>query len=233
MYTSPEPQRALPPPKALIALQPPPPFVAPTVEIAQSYQGAYDYFNEKLFLPIFGELLPHVVLNLSRKGRGNTAAFFHAGQWKAAADGTILAEISICPHHTGVPIKDLFSSLVHEMAHFRDALDGTACKNGYHGRAWFKIMKKLGLPGRALSKSMISVDHDIEPGGAYELAFHAMPKNLKMPFTGSPRQRKVNNTLQGVRMKYECPSCGLNVRGKSGLSLRCDTCDEVLHDSGI
>lgn len=210
-------------------------YIPPTIKIAQAYQEAYEYFNEALFEPMFGEKLPHVVLNLSRKGKG-TVAFFAPSRWKSIKAGEEHAEISLVPEWTNRPVKEVFSSLCHEMAHFKDHLDETSCKNGYHGTAWFKIMKRIGLPGKsAKGNSKYNVTHDIEPGGPFDKAFAAMPNHLKMPFVGTVTYKAAKNpdSLQGVRTKYECPSCGLNVRGKVGLDLNCNTCDEVLYDSGI
>ena len=120
------------------------------------------------------------------------------------------------------------------MAHQRDHLNGTACKNGYHGNAWFKIMKRLGLPGKALSASKIKVTHDIEPDGEFMTAFRNMPGDLLLPFTTS-RARETNfivgqkETLQGKRARYQCALCAQErngagvMRGPTGMKLHCTT----------
>jgi len=212
--------------------KPIPAYVAPTLEIAQAYQNAYDYFNRQLFEPTFGERLPDCVLNLSRKR--NAAAFFWADQWNDIKDGSKLAEISMNPEHTDRPLIEIMATLCHEKAHFKDFLDGTNAKNGYHGKAWFKIMYRLGLPGKALSKSMLKVTQTIEPGGAFETVFKTMPKGLILPFKGNPARVIIKpDNMQGKRIKYECPSCGDNLRGKSGMQIKCLKCDEIFHDAGV
>ena len=212
---------------------PKPAYVPPTIEIAQAYQNAYDYFNRQLFEPTFGERLPDCVLNLSRK-RG-AAAFFWADQWNDVKDGSKLAEISMVPEHTNRPLIELMATLCHEKAHFKDFLDGTNAKGGYHGKSWFKIMYLLGLPGKALSKSMLKVTQEIDPDGAFVQVFNRMPKGLVLPFKGNlppPRVIKVD-TMQGKRIKYECPACGDSLRGKSGMLIQCLKCDETFHDAGV
>jgi len=209
-------------------------FVEPTIAIATAYQKLYNYFNENLVKPVFGEPLPHVILNMSRKGRGHAVAFFAPDRWRDIKDGKVLAEISLVPENTDVPLQEICQTLCHEMMHFKDQLDGRPGKNGYHARSWFKFMAAIGLPGKAFNAAKTQVGDEVEPGGAFEQAFKAMPKELVLPFVGRSVFKKIKNpTMQGLRVKYECPSCGINVRGKQGLQIRCDTCDEVLHDSGI
>lgn len=204
----------------------------PTIAKAQAYQAAYDYFNKAVFAVAFEEPLPHAVLNFSRKGHAN--AFFAPDRWRDVRDGSLLAEISMCPEATDRPLKDVFATLCHEMAHFKDQLDGKPGKNGYHARTWFKYMKQIGLPGRALSASKVAVSHDVEPGGLFERAFEQMPESIKLPFVGSVKWQKVKKpTLQGVRFKYVCVSCGEHVRGKAELNIRCGDCDMQMICEGI
>lgn len=210
------------------------PFVPPTVAIVQSYQRAFDYFNENLFKVVFDEPLPHAILTFSRSGRGHADAFFMPEQWKDVKSGLYHPEISLVPHKTDKPIMDLMQTLCHEMCHFKDQLDGKPGKNGYHARSWFKFMRQIGLEPIVHNQAKTAVSDAVIPGGAFEIAFKAMPTDISLPFVGRERLRKFKNpdSLQGVRVKYECPSCGINVRGKSGLQIRCETCDEVLHDCG-
>lgn len=208
--------------------------LAPTLELASAYQAIFDYFNRELFERIFGEPLPNPILNMSRQR--NAVAFFQSKAWKDPMTGDMLDEISLVPEWTGREPREVLSSIVHEMAHFRDHLDGTAAKGGYHGRSWFKIMARLGLPGKALSKTMLKVTHDIEDDGAFDRAYRAMPRDLLLPFiTARPKVLAWDKktTLQGKRVRYECPGCGNIVRGKTGMRLRCVDCDLDFGETGF
>jgi hypothetical protein len=206
----------------------------PTVEIANAYQAIFDYFNDTLFYVIFGERLPRCVLNLSRK-RG-AAAFFSPGSWIDPISKEHFDEISLVPEWTGREPREVLSTLVHEMAHQKDHLDGTSAKNGYHSQTWAKIMARLGLPERPLSKSRVKVTHDIDPDGPYAKAFENMPRDLVLPFvTSTPMHTtfvQKKDTKQGMRAKYVCPACGAILRGRSGLRVACEDCDETLHELG-
>lgn len=204
--------------------------MAPTLEIAQAYQAIFDYFNEALFEPIFGEPLPRCVLNLSRKR--NATAFFAPSSWVDPISNEHLDEISLVPEWTGRDPRDVLSSLVHEMAHQRDHLYGTAGKNGYHSQTWAKLMARLGLPEYVRSKSRIKVSHTIDPNGAYAVAYQKMPRELTLPFQTTNPMHLVSGVpkteAHGGRAKYICPGCGDNVRGKGGMKLMCLDCNEEL-----
>ena len=217
----------------------------PTVELANAYTRLFDYFNEELFVKVLGEPLPHPVLNFSRsKGKG-TAAFFSPNSWKDPMTGDMLDEISIVPEWTSQEPTEVLSTLVHEMVHQRDHLNGTSCKNGYHGLHWFKMMERLGLPGRARNAAKIKVTHDVDPDGEFMKSFKRMPKDLLLPFTTS-RSREAffigpvkKETLQGKRAKYQCPMCAVErngggiMRGPTGMSLHCKTHDEEIIEIGF
>lgn len=213
----------------------------PTVENAQAYAKLFDYFNKKLFIDLLGQSLPHPVLNFSRK-RG-AVAFFAPKSWKDPQTGDYLDEISLVPEWTSQDPEEVCSSLVHEMAHYLDHQQGTACKNGYHGRAWFKIMDRLGLPGKDLTGTKLKVSHDILPRGEFARAYREMPKDLFLPFhTSRPKFSGdgviKKRTKQGRRVRYQCPVCACErngggiMQGPTGMNLLCLTHDEPLLSLG-
>lgn len=213
----------------------------PTVELANSYTRLFDYFNAELFQKILEQPLPHPVLNFSRKK--GAAAFFSPNSWKDPQSGEMLDEISLVPEWTNRSAEEVLSTLVHEMAHQLDHLNGTSCKNGYHGTGWFKIMERLGLPGKALSQSKIKVTHDTDPDGAFMAAFRRMPGDMLLPFTTS-RARETSFiakrvTLQGRRARYQCALCAMErngggvMRGPTGMQIYCKTHGEDMIELGF
>ena len=228
---------------------------APTVASAKAAQAAFDYFNEHLFKPIIGQPIPQVLLTFSRKK--GAAGFFVPGSWKKAEDGHEAHEIALCPEHTGRPFIKTMSTLVHEMAHEYDHIEGRPGKHGYHSRSWFTTMNLLGLPGRkgitrGGKESNTRVSHDITPGGPFEVAFNAMPGHLTLPFT-APFDSEAGVGLPGItvlpidplskhgrRAKYECPGCTNDLgakapvlRGPCGLSIICGDHDIPLQETGF
>lgn len=206
---------------------------APTLEMAQRYQQIYDHFNEHLFKKIFGQPLPRPLLNFSRS-RG-AVAFFSPDAWTDPDTKLKVSEISLCPEWTGRDPRDVLSSLVHEMAHLLDHVDGTSAKNGYHSKTWFDIMEELGLPGLCIKGSKHRVHHTIEEDGAYAQAFKSLPEEFVLPFiTSYPAQAKPAKAANrmGVRARYQCAQCALTVYAKYDARIACLTCDLEMYVTG-
>ncbi len=195
----------------------------------RAYEAAYAYFRDALIGPVLEEeLTTDPILTFSRTRRQGALAFFAADAWRSHGGEARLCELALVPEHTADDPRDVMSSLVHELMHFVDHAAGTAPKTpGYHGRTWFRRMERVGLPGRALSKSRIAVTHDVDENGPFARAFAAMPEEVLLPFIAAladvddedePAERE---TKKGKRFRYWCPGCATTMRGPSGRSLYC------------
>ncbi|MEM6737045.1 MAG: SprT-like domain-containing protein [Bacteroidota bacterium] len=220
----------------------------PTKDQWSAYQQIFDYFNQELF----DGKLPGVILNFSRKAK--THGFFAHKRWEGA--GGQKHEISLNPEIMIRDPKEYLSTLVHEMVHeWELEIEEKSPRRNYHTRVWADKMKSIGLipsntgepGGKEVGQSM---SHYIEPGGKYEVAYEAMPKDYLLPFTAvewfiKPSAPKIEGersrepgkgagaSKKGVnrnqyKSKYTCPSCSINMWGKAGLNVKCADCDEFL-----
>lgn len=230
------------------------PLLTPTEQQFKSLNGAYKYFNRKLF----GNELPGCILNFSRlKG---THGFLAPERWKRIGEkdfGT--HEISLTPTTLYRSPLDIFSTLVHEMAHLWQWEFGNPSRNGYHNKEWAAKMKEIGLipsntgkpGGKETGQSMT---HYIKEDGPYHKAFGKMPERYILPFTSldgevmkmlieggnrssgregddrSERLRKLRPPSR-KKTKYSCSGCQANVWGKPGLQLICGECDQAFQKS--
>jgi hypothetical protein len=211
-------------------------------------EAAYAHFNQRLF---DGEL-PPVLLNLSRSPKKSVLGFFAPNAWTSAKErgSEPLCELSITPQGTTRATEDLYSTLVHEMAHALEHVRGVRPKSpGYHSAEWFETMKRIGLPPRPNGKSRLTVDHDIDPAGAFAKAFAELPSDLRLPFVSTVREREGHNgkgadnnqpekgddkgTKQGKRAKYLCSGCQTTMRGPSGRNVVCGDCDQPYEEMGF
>nr|DAJ12277.1 MAG TPA: SprT-like family [Bacteriophage sp.] len=117
----------------------------PTKEQYQALQGAFDYFNEKLFK----DSLPQVMLTLNRER--NTFGYYCPSVWtkaQEAEDETTWGEIALNPDyifHSGRTERDVYSTLVHEMCHLWQEYDGSAPRRCYHNKDFAEKMERVGL----------------------------------------------------------------------------------------
>ena len=101
--------------------------VKPTQVTYEGLQGAYDFFNERLF----GGMLPPCLITMQRKA--NSRGFF-AGKRFTTRDGQeVTDEIALNPAlFHGRSSEDILSTLAHEMVHLQQHHFGKPSRTGYH-----------------------------------------------------------------------------------------------------
>lgn len=214
----------------------------PTKEQFAAFQNAFDYFNKVLFA---GEL-PQVLLTLSRSGK-KIAGQFKTNAWASSADDInddaykmpVQHEISLNPETFNYGETEIYSTLVHEMVHLWQEVNGTAPRKCYHDKGFAEKMELVGLtpsstgmPGGKRTGQKMG-DYPT-PNGVFLQALEKMPKNYLFPFftygaigadkeegEGEDKGEKKKN-----KIKYTCPGCDANAWGKPELKLICGECEE-------
>lgn len=199
----------------------------PTNSQFEAYRAMWTYFNEVLFS---GALTP-VILNFSRAA--NSLGFFAPERWERGQETT--HEISLNPAYLRRQSpRDVASTLVHEMAHLWQWTHGKPGRRGYHNEEWATKMDILGLPPSSTgapggARVGYRMSHYIAPGGAFDRAFDAMPREYLLPWTcWEPDGKNNKKKPRASKLKYTCPTCAANAWGKPSLSLYCGDCDEAM-----
>ncbi|WP_230844308.1 SprT-like domain-containing protein [Gloeobacter morelensis] len=205
----------------------------PTTEQWSAYQAAFNYFNKELF----GNGLPHCILNFSRHNR--SFGFFAPERWEKRTDR--VHEISLNPDTLDRPLADVMATLCHEMCHLWRHLEGKPPSCGYHDKRWASKMVQIGLlptstgepGGKQTGKK---VHHLVQENGPFERAFRKMPDGHLLPWrggqfpaTGVEEGGEGGETAQKQRrdkLKFTCPNCAANCWGKESLKVRCGVCNE-------
>lgn len=223
----------------------------PTEEQFLALNGAYQYFNQKLF----NSELPGCILNFSRKK--NTHGFMAPQRWRRVGEEEYSThEISLTPLTLYRSPLEVFSTLVHEQVHLWQWEFGSPSRNGYHNKEWADKMEELGLMPSSTGKpggkrTGQRMTHYIIEDGLYMQAFKEMPEEFSLPFTSlegdmysaivngatgtsngkgdDPGTAKIRRLRPPSRnkTKYSCPSCRTNIWGKPGLKIRCEECDAL------
>lgn len=198
----------------------------PTGAQFDAYRAMWAYFNDVLF----DGALRDVILNFSRAA--NTLGFFAPLRWEHG--GTTIDEISLNPAYLKIRSpREVASTLVHEMAHAWQYAYGKPGRRGYHNQEWAQKMEELGLmpsatgaPGGARTGERMS--HYVIEGGAFALAFDAMPPEYVFPWTCEEEDAAKKKKKPRSKVKYACPSCDAAAWGRPGLLLRCGGCDRPM-----
>lgn len=207
--------------------------MTPTLTLAAALQSAFDHFNAELF----DGKLPAALITTARK-RG-ARGYFHAEVFAERDDNASrldavtkddakrLDEIAMNPDHFhGRTVREILSTLVHEMAHHWQQHFGKPGKGAYHNKEWADKMRALGLP--PVSKNGkgtgTCVSHDIEDGAAFDKSF-ARLEQVKIDWGSLPRMKPA---AAQTRKKFVCPSCEQGVWGTNKNALKCGHCDEEM-----
>lgn len=124
--------------------------VTPTADLYGQLQRLADHFNHALF----NGQLPPTVITLQRSA--HTAGHFSASRWKHVT-GMSVSELALNPtYFANRPLLFLCQTVVHELCHLWQHMDGSASRPGYHNAAWANHMEAIGLMPSATGR----------PGGA-------------------------------------------------------------------
>jgi hypothetical protein len=163
----------------------------------------FNYFNQKLFGGILDNKKVHIYQTYYRKS--------------VHGIGLNLLNIS------GEDMQQFCCTLVHEMLHLSQEIEGTADPKGGHNHDFAKRAKLMGLqPSTARGKETGKyVYTTIIPGGDFERFYKENEENLKLPlvYVALEEDRKPRK-----KNHYKCPLCGLIARTKPGEKLHHTTC---------
>lgn len=218
---------------------------APTQTVYKELQEAYKVFNQALF----GGTLPDCLITLNRKSL-RVIGYFAAKRFENAAGG-FTDELAMNPaHFHRKPIAESLQTLGHEMVHVWQSHLGKPGRGGYHNKEWAAKMKEIGLypsstgepGGRELGDQMT---HYLIEGSAIDSAMKKlMTKGFRLSWAeriaavtplnpddgdGEGDDVPVNRSN---RIKYTCPSCGVNAWGGRTLKLICGVCNALLAADG-
>jgi hypothetical protein len=227
----------------------------PTEQEYTELQQAFDFFNAELF----SGKLPSCIITLQREYR--TYGYFSNEAFESRT-GDVADEIAMNPLHFGNrPVKDVLSTLVHEMVHLWQHHLGKPGRGRYHNKQWAAKMEEIGLfpsdtgePGGKRTGDKMS--HYIVEGGRYDQAYTKLiagrdgftiswfdrisyllaPIEISGTEGGSADDEdgdgEPKRTNKSNRVKYSCPNCKLNVWGKPEIYVICGACDEAMSAAG-
>jgi predicted SprT family Zn-dependent metalloprotease len=200
--------------------------INPTLAAYGDFQAAYEHLNQDLFQC----RLPDVMITLARTRHAN--GYIRPEGFSPQANGAEhVAEIGLNPEtfRDRTPL-DVLSTLAHEMAHLDLYLNGRMPTNGYHCKAWGRIMKDIGLhpshtgqPGG--KETGLKVSHYIIPGASFEASATALLNDgwtlqyFAPVVTELEKARK--RKQRASKTAYVCSTCNARVWGKLGLQIAC------------
>lgn len=208
-------------------------YKAPTIEMAEALQQAFDFYNRELFSGRIPEAL--IILQHHKRYYG----YYHEANIQSpAGDVGNIDEIAMNPDHfANRTIEEVLSTLVHEMVHARQHHFGAVTKTA-HNKEWADMMREVGLEpsstgapgGKPTGRS---VSHYIIEGGEFaRVTAKLLATGFVLPWAARPplsdeAKAKAKKKAES-KSKYTCPACRANAWAKPGARLICG----AEHDDG-
>lgn len=139
-------------------------------------------------------------------------------------------EINISPQVFAQDSAEILGVLLHEMIHFWHTVNNIKdCSNNRHNKKFKKKAEELGFTVEqskkygwghtsltdALRQELIELVDPVDEAFAFYRAEFVKPEKEK-----KPRKKTM--------FKYTCPLCGLEVKGKRGIEVKCGCSDSVM-----
>jgi hypothetical protein len=131
-------------------------------------------------------------------------------------------ELNICPEYLNLPLKEVTATLLHNMVHLYNALNGIQdCSRGgqYHNIKFKGCAEQHGLiveksDFNGFSKTFLTTETQdfVE---SLELPAFELFRNFEKKAPSNPSSTK----------KYECPDCQISVRATKEVNILCEDCD--------
>ena len=98
------------------------------------------------FVPLFGQEMPLPVITIQSKGRTEALGWHCQNSWQNG-DPDKLTEINLCAEHLGRPVEEIAETLLHEMVHHANSLDGVSdcTSRQYHNKHFKTRCERIGL----------------------------------------------------------------------------------------
>ncbi len=180
----------------------------------ESYQQAFNYFNEQLF----DNALPKCILSFAATGK--SLGFFRDKRWKVDEFGD-LPEISLNPILLTRQDDLIFQVLVKNMVQLWQQTFGTPPnKEFYYNIEFTEKMADLGLP--CTPDYGYSINFEVDENGSYsEVKQKAVQQFFPLTTTTVPTHFKAPQK----RVLYVCPECSFKAYATAGGKLICNTHD--------
>lgn len=211
-------------------------FAAPTPQLAATLQEAFDHLNVRLFATQRGGTLPDVVMLLARKAKA--AGYFIPNRWHGQGTNERRHELALNPDHIRRVAEDanaerqrdgikmVLSTIAHEMCHLWQWERGMEkpSRPAYHNEEFARIMERCGLitstdgtpSGARVGQRMT---HRIVDGGTFDRAADdLLSRGFNFSLASFPMSAVRQGARQGVKQKYHCVACSLQVWGRPGVA---------------
>jgi predicted SprT family Zn-dependent metalloprotease len=223
-----------------------------TSQLYAKFEKCVTQIEQRFFTGKGKHAFPKIVMAINNRVSSCVVAFVQADALYDKSTAEKIQYMGINPYYLDRSVKDVLSTICHELCHIYENAFIHIARNGYHDKQWEKLMLDCGLQPKYLNKSKTAVSHTIIEGGEFEkfvrdfveengedffsLCSYSRILDLKVRkelglSEGEGDEPKPDNAGKTIKkynrnkVKYTCPSCDAKVWGKTGLNIECSDCE--------
>jgi len=199
--------------------------------IVEAFDNLFDKFNERFFENALQK--PVITISKSKEGKTRTTGWCTTERvWKGGNTSTYF-EINICPEYLYRPIEKTLATLLHEMVHLYNVINGIqdcSRSNQYHNKKFKETAERHGLFVEK-DDSYGYVKTTLRP----ETLEYINTLNLKIfdlfreehPAKSKDAYENTyeNENKKTSTRKYICPNCVQSVRATREVNIVCGDCN--------
>lgn len=231
-----------------------------SLELYTKVQTVIDELDKVFFSGKGKQKIPQVVFAINNRCKRCCLAYVQADALYDKNTDKKLQYMAINPDYLNRSIGEVVSTICHELCHVYEHAYIHIPRGGYHDKQWADLMKDCGLEPKYFNKGKTTVSHTIIKGGEFEAFMKKFVEEHGENFFNivsysqevqkktrkelgledgddeEDEEPKADNADKPIKkynrnkIKYICPSCGMKVWGKSGLSISCNECMETLEE---
>lgn len=198
--------------------------------VITNLEELFAVLNERFF----GNNLCKPVITISPNST-KTNAFGWITTWKCwhdAEKGEEFFEINICAEYLSRPFADVASTMLHEMVHLYNIMNGVKdCSRGgtYHNNKFKDSAEKHGLICHKDEKyGWTDTTLNFEAAETVTEFMEIIDKTSFSLYRDGEKKKEEKKGGKSNSRKYVCPCCGLIVRATKEVKVICADCDEIL-----
>lgn len=197
---------------------------ATCTDLINQLEKGYIAMNKKFFK----NSLPDVTITLIPDVKGNAIGWIYSKpMWHK--NGEMYYELNICSDHLDRSKVEIYGTLLHEMVHIYNAVNGikdTSRSGGsYHNKKYGEQAEKHGLSVEVSEKyGYAHTTPTTDTAKWIEENLTDLVNMYRETFKTSAKRIRVRSHS----IKYVCPCCGDSARTTKEMVLVCGTCNKVM-----
>ena len=127
------------------------------------------------------------------------------------------------------PTEEIVGTIQHEMVHYANRLSEIKdCNGQVHNKKFKELAENVGLFCEKTKKYGYGITSLTEPFRTY-IEEYITPKDEVFDYFRCEEKKRETKPREKKTFKYTCPKCGMDVKAKPDVKVKCGECDVFMN----